>query len=169
MKKLKYIFSFVAVFFAATVCASASVISFQIIQHDKSQSNVRESSYVVENALFDFFFDKGFIATNSPTETTSKASEDLKVFSQALAEAKMGHCNYFVVLTIDYDVKLSTNTKGSFLSNIDSISWELYNANTSTKIADGTREVGVVSVQKNNERGIINFINEIAMDIYDEL
>ena len=169
MNKFRHFFVFAAVLLVCAASASASVISFQIIQHDKSQTEIRDSSYIIENTLFDYFFDIGFITTNSPTANTDGKSGDKKVFSRSLVEAKMGHCNYFVLLTIDYDVRLSKNTKGNFLSNIDSISWQIYDAESSTMIAEGSREVGEVSAQKNNEKGIMSFVSEIAADIYGEL
>ncbi len=163
------LFSIAAVLVVSAIYVNASAISFQIIQHDKSQNEVRESSSVIENAMFEFFFDRGFITTNSPTVSTDGNRDDMKIFSRSLIEAKMGQCNYFIVLTIDYNANLSRNPKGSILSNIDSVSWEVYETKTSQKIAEGSRKVGKVPVQKNNEKGIVSFANEIAADIYDSL
>lgn len=169
MNKIRRFFSLACVLLISVVSASASVISFQIIQHDQSQDEVRESSYIIENALFDNFFDYGYIATNNPTVTTSGPEDDMKWFSRAFMDARTGKCNYFVILTIDYNVKVSKNPKGSILSNIDSVSWELYDTSTSAKIGSGVRKVGTIAPQKNNEKGIKSFAAEIARDIYDIL
>ena len=169
MKKLINLISFMAVLIFSAASASASVISFQIIQHDKSQNEVRDSSYIIENTLFDYFFNKGFVTTNCPTATTDDSSDDMGIFSRSFFSAKIGYCNYFIVLTVDYDVRISKNTKGNFLSNIDSISWQVYDTSTSKVIAEGSKEVGEVSAQRNNDKGIIGFATEIAADIYDEL
>ena len=154
MKKFRNIITFAAVLIFSAAFANASVISFQIIQHDKSQNEVRASSYIIENALF---------------ETTDGAAGDMKVFSRSFYEAKLGHCNYFIVLTVDYDVRASRNPKGNFLSNINSVSWQVYDTVSSKVILEGSRDVGKVSAQRNNEKGIESFACEIAADIYDGL
>ena len=93
----------------------------------------------------------------------------MKVFSRSFYEAKLGHCNYFIVLTVDYDVRASRNPKGNFLSNINSVSWQVYDTVSSKVILEGSRDVGKVSAQRNNEKGIESFACEIAADIYDGL
>lgn len=147
----------------------AQVVSFQIIQHDSSQTEVRTSSYIIENALFDFFFDKGYVVTNSPTVSTFDEDDDLAVYNRSMIDAKIGRCKWFVVVFADYDVSASPNPKGAFLSNIKSVSWTLYDASTGRKLDSGEKIVGPVPDKKNNEKGISAFTFELAADLLESL
>ncbi|MBP5451522.1 MAG: hypothetical protein J6Y16_04725 [Treponema sp.] len=166
MKGRKHLFSMIL--FAAIAVASsyASVISFQVIQHDDTQSAVRATSYVMENALFDYFFDKGFIVTNSPAAASEDEYEDKTIYYRSMAEAKLGKCKYFVVILADYQAGISNNPGGIFLSHIKNVDWTVYDAESGAKLASGGRKPKVVSERLDNERGISSFMAEVAQDIY---
>ncbi len=164
MNKRK-IFMLIAFAFLTLVSASASVISLQIIQHDSTQDEVRGTSYAIENAMFDFLFDKGFIVTNSPTEASSDSREDSIICKRALSDARIGMCDIFIVLKADFKDSVSQNPQGIFLSNISRVNWEIFDVSTGKSLANGRSEVGEVPFKKDNERGVAQFVRDIAEDM----
>lgn len=166
MSRRKYIL-FTIILVALTAASShAAVISFQVIQHDNTQSEVRASSHVIENALFDYFFDKGFIVTNSPAASSEDEYEDKTIYYRSMAEAKLGKCEWFVVIVADFQANISPNPSGIYLSHIKKVDWTVYNATTGAQISSGTRTPAKVSNRLDNEHGISSFVAEIAQDIY---
>ncbi len=150
--------------------AVASSISFQIIQHDNTQDEIRSSSYVIENALFDYFFEKGFIVSNSPAANSPDESFDREIYYKAMDEAGEGFCSFFIVITADYDLEHATNPNAILLSNIKCVSWELFDVKDGHKINSGNRQTeNDIPVSRNNEKGIKSFIYAVAGDIYNSL
>ncbi|MBQ2314913.1 MAG: hypothetical protein II187_08405 [Treponema sp.] len=149
--------------------AAAAAISFQIIQHDPAQDEIRSSSYVIEGVFFDYFFDKGFIVTNSPTAVSSSTAEDKVVYYGALEDARNGGCDYFVALVTEYDAKLSKNPQAVLLSNISDFSWEIFDVHSGNKIASGSKSPGSVDTRKDNSDGVSNFARLIARLIEQSL
>ena len=166
----RLLFSALLVLILGASSAYSSSISIQVIQHDKTQDNIRASSYVIENALFDFFFDKGFIVSNSPAANSSDESMDAEIYYQSLDEAGEGLCAYFIVVTTDYDLEHATNPNALLLSNIESVSWQLFDVKSGQKMSGGSRQTEKdIPVSRNNEKGIVNFIYGIAGEIYGSL
>ena len=165
----KKLFILIALVFVGLCSAHASVISLQIIQHDVTQDEVRGTSYAIENAMFDFLFDKGFIVTNSPTAPSFDSYEDSVILNRALADAKIGMCDVFIVLTAEYKDTVSQNPQGIFLSNITQVSWEMFDVSTGKSLGKGLSEVGEVPFKKDNERGVAQFVRDIAEDILGSL
>lgn len=162
----KKLFMLIALAFAALVSVNASVISLQIIQHDSTQDEVRGTSYAIENAMFDFLFDKGFIVTNSPTAASFDEREDSVICNRGLADAKIGMCDVFIVLTADYKDSASQNPQGIFLSIINQVHWEMFDVSTGRSLAKGKSEVvGEVPFKKDNEHGVSQFVRDMAEDI----
>lgn len=173
MKKITCFFAtalFCFAFFSTRCFASpAKVVSFQIIQHDNAQTDIRASSYVIENTLFDYFFDKGIIVTNSPTAISADDLDDKIICDASLSQASNGGCTHFIMITADYDVARSVNPAALILSNIERISWKLFDVKTGAQIAFGTKTVGTVPERKNNENGIVSFTKELAGELYAHL
>ncbi len=162
MGRKKLLGAAVSLFFS--VCAaSAAAISFQIIQHDSIQDEIRSASYVVENSLFDYFFNRGYIATNSPTAITSSSAEDKTVIYAALSEASEGLCDYFISVAVDFSEN-STNPAALILSNIKQVSWNVYDVKKGELLASGKKEPKLTQ-SNNNERGLKNFMSNVAVEI----
>lgn len=155
--------------FAIAVPSFASVISFQVVQHDVSQDKIRTSSYQIEGALMDFFFDQGYIVTNSPTIVSSNKESDDAAYGKAVNEAIDGRCDYFIAVYAEYDVKGSEAPEMSLLSNIKSISWTAYNVITGKKIASGAEKTGTVDPADDTDLGVANFAKKIAQQINSSL
>ena len=166
MTRRKLIFSMIFLTIFAVASSYSAAISFQVIQHDNTQTEVRASSYVIENALFDYFFDKGFIVTNSPAASSEDEYEDKTIYYRSMAEAKLGMCKWFVVILTDYQAGISPNPGGIYLSHIKKVDWTVYDASTGAKISSGTKTPEKVTERLDNEYGISSFISEVAQDIY---
>lgn len=156
-----------SVFLAAITLfsASASAISFQIVQHDAAQDKIRAASTVMEGVFFDYFFDSGHIATNIPTTVSSGEAEDDDIFYGSLADSRTGLCNYLILVFVDYDGNGSTNPDAVFLSNIKSVSWIIYDTANEHIIGKGERAVGNVPAKNNNVMGVKSFTKNLAADI----
>ncbi len=162
----KYTLSLIILMALAVASSYSAVISFQVIQHDDTQTEVRASSHIIENALFDYFFDKGFIVTNSPAAASEDEYEDKSIYYRSMAEAKLGKCEYFVVILADFQAGISSNPGGIFLSHIKQVEWTVYEASSGKKIGGGSKIPKVISNRLDNEQGISSFMAEVAQDIY---
>ena len=160
--KNKLMVLYTCILFFAMHSAAASAISFQIIQHDPAQEEVRSSSYVMEGVFFDYFFEKGFIVTNSPTAVSSGSAEDKVICYGALDDARLGGCDYFVAFVMDYDTALSKNPQAVLLSNITGCSWEIFDVRSGNKIDSRSRSPGTVDAKKDNKDGVSGFSKVIA-------
>jgi len=161
--KLFFCSAVMGIFAASSLFASA--ISFQVVQHDKSQDKIRLSSYQIEGDLMEYFFNAGYIVTNSPTVIANSDEDDKKEYTKSIKSAEEGECDYFVTLLTDYNVANSTGPEQSLLSNIHEISWRVIDIATGKEIASGVKKTGVVSPTQDNEDGISSFAFEIAAEI----
>jgi hypothetical protein len=157
-------FAFILAFFWIPLGASAFSVAFQIVQHDDSESAVRNSSYIIEEKFFDFFFDKGVVVSNSPVAVCS--GDDNTVFKKSLKEAQEGGVKYFIEITGDYDVSSSTNPEGALLENVESISWKVLDADSEKILGEGKKIPPRAAAVKNRRQGLSDFALEIAEDIY---
>ncbi len=166
MGKIKNLLA-AAIFVLVSVAnVSATAVAFQLIQHDPVQDKVRSSSYIIENGLFDYFFDKGFIVTNSPTSVSSDSVQDEEIYYTALSDASAGYCDYFIVISIDYNTENSRNPDAMILSNIEKVNWSVFDLETGKKIGSGSRKIGRIDPVKDNEKGISAFTAQVANDIF---
>ncbi len=145
--------------------ASASAISFQVVQHDSCQDKIRLSSYVMETVFFDYFFDSGYIATNIPTVHSYSEAEDEDIFYRALEDTKTGFCKYLIMIVIEYDDSNSKNSDAILLSNIKKVDWLVYDALSESLLDKGERVVGTVSDKSDNVGGVKDLAKKLATDI----
>lgn len=111
----------------------AKQITFQIVQHDSSASDVTEQSLVIEDEILNNFFEYGFIVTNSPAKISGSDAMDEKLFKNGVGEAFNGYSDYFVQITLFYTRNEETKTKNSDLNKIN---FSVANAKTGTKFAE---------------------------------
>ncbi len=149
----------------AMYSATAAAISFQVVQHDSSQDKLRSSSSVLETALFDCFFDAGYVTTNMPTAISYSKEEDEDIFFRSLADSRTGFCNYLVMIVIEYNGNSSKNPDAVLLSNIRSVSWIVYDTASESLLEKGERAVGNVPDKSNNIRGVKSLAKQLSVDI----
>ncbi|NLC92083.1 MAG: hypothetical protein GX677_01230 [Treponema sp.] len=121
----------------------AKQISFQIIQHDISNEKVHENSYAVEDELLTYFFEQGYIVTNSPAAVSSGDSQDKKLWSTGFSEAFDGSSDYFIQVVLSYsDIEVKDSLK---LENaIIKLDWTL------TSVKSG-KEIQKSFIKNNNK------------------
>ncbi|MBQ0039202.1 MAG: hypothetical protein KBS64_02085 [Treponema sp.] len=155
--------------FAVSLCvmsANALSVAFQIMQNEDSKSDVRAACYQIENGLFDFFFDKGIIISNSPVVVSDDKSEREVMFNQSMMEAEEGGVRYFVELVCDYDVSGSTNPEAALLENIKVVTWKVIDLKTDRTLGSGKKVPPAANLYKKAEKGVMEFSYGIATDIY---
>lgn len=154
----------------AVSCCLASVnavpVAFQIAQQEESGSDVRTACYQMETSLFDFFFDKGIVISNSPVVVTRDESEREVMFNQSMMEASQGGVKYFVEIVCEYDVSGSTNPEAALLENIRQVTWKVIDLNTDKVLGSGKRVPPAARNYRKAEKGVADFSFGIAGDIY---
>ncbi len=163
--KPSFIISAIIVVAFAVQSAAASAVSFQLIQHDSVQSDVRIASSVIENEFFDYFFDRGHVATNFPIAVSSSEEVDEDICCSSMDEARKARCKYLIVVKINYDIKASPNREMLLLSTINNATWEVYDTESEQKIDSSKLDVGNVPYRRDNEQGIRNFARQLAVNM----
>lgn len=147
--------------------AGAVPVAFQIIQNENSKSDVRAACNQIEDGLFDFFFDKGIVVSNSPIIVTDDVSEQEVMFNQSMMESEQGGVKYFVELICDYDVSESTNPEAALLENIRVVTWKVIDLKSDKVLGSGKCIPPSVSLyNRKAEKGVRDFSFGIANEIY---
>ncbi len=131
MGKTKKVFTIIFTMLCTSVCF-ARQISFQIVQHDSSASEVTEPSLEIEDELITKFFEQGYIVTNSPATMSESSNQDEELWNAGFTEACNGFSDFFVQVNVYY-ISPQENTIGE--ANIDEINWTLASARTGRKYA----------------------------------
>ena len=76
------------------------------IEEGTEQSGIYETTQVIENLILDSLFNYGHIVSNEPIVVCSKWEE---ANINAIFSAAEGYVDYYVVVTIEYDVSQSIN------------------------------------------------------------
>lgn len=144
------------------LCSSfcfAKQISFQVVQHDESATNVTEQSLVIEDEILTRFFDYGFIVTNSDAAISTSDSMDEKLFTAGIGEAFNGYSDYFVQINLFY---ARTEETTAVNADLKSINFSISNAKTGVKIADSSMNNIKLEHKKDDLKKIsANLVTEI--------
>lgn len=137
LKKKFFIAMFLTFLFGTNLYAMT--ISFEILERNSLESNVKESSYLIEDALFDYFFDKGIVASNSLTCVSDSEKKDEQLFRKSLGEAREGSLDYFIEILVFYENGNSSlsSSSNSSITNIKKISWKLIDVKSDNLVASG--------------------------------
>lgn len=134
MGKLKKL-TFILILGLCSSLCFAKQISFQVVQHDESASNVTEQSLVIEDEVLTKFFDYGFIVTNSDAAVSTSDSMDEKLYKTGIGEAFNGYSDYFVQINLFFARTEETKTVNA---DLKSINFSISNAKTGVRIADSS-------------------------------
>ncbi|MCR5217333.1 hypothetical protein [Treponema sp.] len=154
--------------FLATAFLYSESVAFQVIQHDKSSDEVRLSSLMIEESILDYFFNQGFIVTNSPAIAFNDSAKDSYYEKKAVAEAREGGIRYFILVTADFDVTDSARSEANVVDNIKFIKWELTDIRLDKKIAGGKVEPSGIKA-KNMQTGVYKLSQKVASEIQTEI
>lgn len=159
LKKKFFIATFLIFLFGTNLYATT--ISFEILERNSLESNVKESSYLIEDALFEYFFDKGIVSSNSLTCVSDSEKKDEQLFRKSLGEARQGSLDYFIEILVFYEKANSSgiSSSSSQITNIKKISWKLIDVKSDNLVASGTEnplnknfadeKIGIYELTKN--------------------
>lgn len=166
LKKVTVIF---IVSFIFSVSAWAKSVAFQIIQRQDKDDPVREAVIVMEDTLFDYFFSKGIIASNSPIINSESAQKDKTLFKKSMDEARDGNVQYFIEIIAEYGLDDSTNPDAALLGNIKCITWNVRILKTEESLGSGKMTPPKLVAFKNEQAGLADFTIDLAERIYKTL
>lgn len=169
MKPPKLFTAIVILMGSVVMSASAVSVAFQVIQRDRADVSVNENTYLIEEGLFDFFFSRGIIASNSPAAVSPAESEDFVVFQQSMGEADKGGATYFIKVIEKFKEYESSNPGGKLLSNLEYVQWTLISLETGTDVAVKKSVPPLIQNQKNVEKGLVAFSASVAKDIVNAI
>ncbi len=143
--------------------------SLQVVQKNTNENDVYGPSYVMEQAILDYFYDRGCIVSNGAViifQNEETLAEELK---KSFCEAHAGGLDVIVNLSVIYNIENSTNPSGILLSNIKEIQWEALSLSSGKVIGQGKSNPGEVSKDNNNYKGIEAFAKTVAKNIQEQL
>ena len=161
---------------AAAAPVHAVSLAFQVVQleeqkeadlhssiadDDKSEPKTRTSSYELEEALFEVFFECGVIASNSPAVVARTQKQARSVFASSLKAATRGGFSVFVELTSDCAESLP-----AWRGGVKSVSWRVVNVKTKKVLGSGQRDLKKASLAKEKRSSVYVLGLEIADEIY---
>lgn len=165
MRKIKILAAAFLVCFCP-VFASAYSVAFQILQRDSSESKIREATYGIEENLFDFFFSKGIVISNSPVTVSEDSSSDENHFRKSFDEALEGGVDYFIEIIGEFDVSDSSDSTSTRLENIKCVSWKVKEVDSGKILGSGKGVPPSALKIKNVQKGISDFTVVLATEIY---
>ena len=160
-------FAFVLMAGASAFAASLSV---QIVQHASAQTRIYETTRVIEDSILNYFFDNGFVVSNSPIALSQIGTDDdEQIFYKSSDEAFYGSVKYFVTVYVDYiDLLASKNPDAVLLSNISKISWKTVDVKTNAEVDSGSGKVKASAASDGAWR-VSSFASEVAARIMREI
>ena len=163
----KALFAFVFAF--SVFSASAKSFSLQVVQKNTPGDDVFDSSYVVEQTILDYFFERGMIVTNgSVLVSKNDVAKDKTDLRRSMMEARIGSMDLFVQLDLNYSVLDSANPTAVLLSNIKSADVQIVSLSQNKVIASGKFTPPATTDLNNNRVGVESFANDIAIKLQAE-
>lgn len=149
--------------------ANALSVSFQLVQKDFSQNEIRAASYVIEDSMFEYFFDKGIVVSNLPILIYKNENTSDLALINSVGESRLGGINYLVSLCAEYDVSHSINPEAVSLDNISNISWKIINIDTDEVVTKGEEKKNDVQKKSNKKDALESFSYLVAQKIYNSI
>ncbi len=159
-KKLLAIAFCLAAFGPAAFCGS---LSFQIVQHNDSLSDVCKSALIIEDEILNYFFDAGYIVTNVPAAMSSSAVQDEKLWQSGCNEAAGGSFDQFVQIHLYFNSSESKPERVA-LGSIDRVSWKVGSVMNGNIVVEGSRDVEK-PMGADSERNVRGFAADFALYI----
>lgn len=166
MKRTFFAFLLLCALFAA----SAKSFSLQVIQRNTGGDSVFDTSYVVEQAIMDYFFEHGMIVSSNQVIVSKREdASEKKEIRRSLIEAKTGCMDLFVKVYLNFALEDSKNPSAVLLSNINNAEFEILSTETTETVATGKYSPKVVPNKNDNRGGVESFATDIAADIHKRL
>ncbi len=158
----KVMLALVAALFGAAsgFCGS---LSFHVIQHNDSLSEVCESALVIEDEILNYFYDAGYIVTNVPASVSKSDEQDKKLYQNGVNEAAGSAFDKFVQIKLYFTGDETQNTAVA-LGNMKRISWKVVSVRTGAVLEEGAQEV-TTDVAVDNEKNVRKFAGDFAVHL----
>lgn len=137
MKKIVSVF-FIAVLFCSAMFGKS--ISFQVVQHNKSLTEVCPTVLVLEDELLNFFFDIGYIVSNEPAVATNNASKDSQLWNAGFNASVDGSCDNFIQIILDFN-DVDSVSQNIQLGYINKVSWKVASTSTGKIISESSSKI----------------------------
>lgn len=153
-----------------TALLNAKSFSLQIVQRNTGGETIFDTSYVVEQAIMDYFFDRGTIVSNNAVIVSN--NDDAKEKTQlrrSFAEAQEGSMNVFIKLFLNYALEDSTNPTAVLLSNIRDAQVEIVSVSDLNVLLEKKFVPEKANSLNDNRGGVESFATDIAVEIQARL
>lgn len=163
----------------ALLHAQAMSVAFQVVQleeqkasdehtsiadADKNEPKTRASSYALEEALFDVFFERGIIASNAPATVAFTSKEASRAFSTSLKDASRSGIAAFVEITCQCADNLP-----AWRGGVKTVSWRVVSVKSKKVLGSGERALKKAAVTKEKRSSVYVLGLEIADEIYETI
>ncbi len=152
-----------------SVSVFAKSFSLQIVQKNTPQEKVYNASYLIEQTVLDYFFERGCIVSSNSILISKNQLETKSSIRQSFIESKNGCMDYLINMEIFYDARKSNNPNGILLSNIAEIQWQIISLSTSETLSSGKTVVGSIKNDDDNSLGVESLAKTVAKNIQNEL
>lgn len=160
MKKKLLVFILVLSTFYSLFAVNTSLL---VIQKNGLET-VSAATKTIENEILDTLFEEGHIVSNSPI---IKSSEYDEKSPEAFFDALEGCMDYFVEVTINYDLKDSKFPDGLLVSNISYIHYSIKNVWTGNLLIS-SEDIKPANI-KNDANGLKKFAVLIGNNINSDI
>ena len=121
--------------------AFAGSLNFQVVQRSSNLKDVCESSLVVEDEILNYFFDAGYIVSNSQSAASVSDKEDSKLWNTGLSDSAEGSFDYFVQIKLILNNDVSSKETPCGLGNFNKLSWKLVSVQTGKVIEESSKKI----------------------------
>ncbi len=150
-------------FIFVTVNAFSRSLAFQIVQHNDSIKKVCRSAYVIEDQMMNYFFENGFVVSNSSAEVSFSAEDDRRLWAAGYSGAAYGAFDDFVQIHLYFGKNANDEGKVA-LGLIDTISWKIISMKSGKFLEESKKSIGK-PINKDTEENVRNFANDFASHI----
>lgn len=116
-------------------------LNFQIIQSSASLKDVCETTMVVEDEILNYFFDAGYVVSNSQSATSNSSAEQAKLWKTGVTDSSEGAFDYFVQINLIMNNDVTSKDKPCALGNMNKVSWKLISVPTGKVIEENTKVI----------------------------
>lgn len=164
LKKVIILLAVLTTFICNVSAANISILINQqnIVENGTEQDKVFDTSRVIESALLDALYNYGHIVSNEPIVVGSKWETSNR---EALFAAQDGFVDYYVLVTLNYDVSDSTNPNAVIVDNIDSIVATITNIWTN-KVVD---QLTIKNITQTNNETEMSSISRVIISLGKEI
>ncbi len=147
------------------LCAFSPSIVVQMVQHDTDRSELRESTFILENGILDAFFDAGYIVSSLPTTINQDVVE---MMTETTAIAREGYMSYVVYISVFYHSYGLEKDETISVEDIEIVNWKVVSTTDMSVLGEGETDIAYRIPGENDLIAMRNFSNDLATQIKNE-